>query len=122
MTEIKNRIKWKVVDKILEETESTPQQLLEWLEWGFENIESHCHNYICVKKLYLDKYFLDTAEFKGYRDNSEKRIYIYLPRILTREDRWGEEFTPATTWTNLRDNLEFRNEMVRRFKKHYKLK
>ena len=122
MNRTDNRIKWKVVDKILEETKSTPQQLLDWLEWGFSNLESY--NWLCLKKLYLGKYFIETEGDREYISNKEPkdRIYIFTPTIITGKNQDGETFCPATTWGTLITDLDFRGAMIARFKKHYKLK
>ncbi len=113
---LKNRINWKVVDSLLEQTGSTPQQLLDWLEWGFENVDS---SFICNVRLYLDKYCITDSD-SMYANKGGK--YITLPSVITGTDSDGVLFPPSIVWTELRDNIEFRNTMIARFKKHYKLK
>ncbi len=51
MQRLEHKIKWALVTKFLKVTKSTPQQLLDWLEWGFKNVNKY--EFICVKERYL---------------------------------------------------------------------
>jgi len=118
---IKNRINYKVIDKILEETKSTPRQLLVWLEWGFKYV--HKADYICTGKLYLDKYFFRGEGEEEYVDKiEEERVNIFIPPVFIDTEEHPMPRIPASIWTYLNACPEPRNIMIARFKKHYKLK
>ncbi len=115
---VKNRIKWKVVDQLLEETKSSPRDLLDWLEWGFGNIDNN-GSHICNVRLYLDKYYITDEDSVFVGRGSQ---YITLPEIMTGRYQMSLDLIPSTVWLTLSSDLEFRKVMISRFKKHYKLK
>ena len=118
---VKNRIKWKVIDKLLEETESSPWDLLDWLEWGFENVGRE--EFICHRKLYLGKFYIEWGCDAGIHTDSDDEIDVFCSNIFTgSRPSAGELSSPAAAWHILQTDLDFRTTMIKRFKKHYKLK
>jgi len=113
MEKFKNEVKWKVIDDLLEKTDSTPRELLDWLEWGFENVEQGA--FICNEAEYKNKYYIaDTVSFLR-----EDETIIKIGVIIT---GGAEPYYPSAVWGKLLTDMHFREVMIARFKKHYKLK
>lgn len=124
---IKNRIKWKVVDSLLEQTESTPRELLDWLEWGFKHIDGVVNTFLCNNRLYLDKYYItNKCDLSMHIHPNglilEDKSVIRVPDILTGESPTGNTFNPAVFWVSFQKDKDFRAEVITQYKKHYKLK
>ena len=47
------------IERILRQTDSEPEQLLEWFEWA---VEEYLYQNPCIKKPYLNKYVLDEKD------------------------------------------------------------
>jgi hypothetical protein len=113
------KIKWARVTKFLKVTNSTPQQLLDWLEEGFKNK----HAFICNSNLYLGKYYLydsvvrdDVGNDIIVKNGYYNRTHCYVPTLIT------NTLFMANLWNSLNTDKEFRKDMIDKFKKHYKLK
>ena len=119
---LKHKIRWALVTKFLKVTESTPQQLLDWLEWVFKNVPKY--EFICLIKLYLDKYFIDDSfdETIFIEKSCIDRLEVCIPSLITGLYYKEQLYAAALLWDKLHDDIEFRKEMIDKFKKHYKLK
>ena len=104
------RIRWSVVDSLLEVTKSTPAQLLNWLETSPLSSRFPCKNH-----KYLGKYNLLASLFQlkafMYHDDEWD---VYVPYVST-------GVTIFVFWDIWRSNPKFRDQLTKSFKKRYKL-
>ncbi len=124
MKRLEHKIKWALVTKFLKVTKSTPQQLLDWLEWGFKNVNKD--EFICHKEMYIEgKYFIAESRHSGndFKMSREEHGIIDVPVLITSLSEYETHIAyPARIWRKLQCDEEFRKEMIDKFKKHYKLK
>lgn len=126
MKRLEHKIRWALVTKFLKVTKSTPQQLLDWLKWGFRYVP--IQSFICNRKLYLDKHHITKATrytIDGSYDNAfevDSFNTVYIPELVTGLNLNSDYVPPAELWYQLNNDKKFRKEMIDKFKKHYKLK
>ena len=112
------RINWKIVDQLLAITESTAQQLLDWMN----DADVMDCVYPCSEGYeYLEKYSLIEADefdsnevaMEDFPDDDDT-IEIYIPEI-------AEEVGIYDFWDDWRKDDQFRANMRRNFKRRYDL-
>ena len=109
------KIYWNIVDQILNETESTAQQLFDWMN----DPEVMGHHFPCTSgHPYLDKYSFVEAGIFGDEVSVDEwpdsEFEIYVPEIAACVEIYD-------FWSDWCSNDQFRANMRRDFKRRYKL-
>lgn len=118
------RIRWKILDEIFKLTKSKPQDMLNWIEKGLTNIKNDA--FICNETRYMNKYILKNNFEKVSRiTDFDDPDYIWLwslPFVIS--DLYGRMIylSSASIWSLLLKEPRFREDILKRFKKHYKLR
>jgi len=108
-----NNINWNSFERILELTESTPKQFLEWLE-GFQ----YDNPFPCLGNEYRGNYLffsqLLDEDVETYLSCNERYIWVNQNFI-------GKGITIETTWDLYRKSVGFRQAVTKKYKEKYGL-
>jgi len=120
---VKLKINWKALNNIFKYTKSTPKDMLDWIN---EGVQLKCQ-WLCEKSLYMDEYYFTSNDsFKNVAITTINNRLI--TPILFMSDVYSPGKSNKLSSATLSIVLcsgnypKYSAEIIKQFKRHYKLK